>query len=322
VKPVRQLLPILFAIAALVPAAAHAQDAAQAQAQDQAQTETIFTPGTGTGQDSAQTGPIAPQPAPIPQKLLACAEFPAARQQLNQLYGPHFTPFAAPELADGVAAPDSNPTRLDRALFDVALDSYSRHHCHKPGSQGFGPSRIVVVDFAKPSSQPRLYVVDLTTGQGLDSPVEVAHGIGSDRDDDGIADQFSNVYMSLASSLGAARGAELYHGANGLSLRLDGLDHTNSQMRIRDIVAHSYQPQRRRYFNSSLLSARAGKPGTSEGCFVVAPHLRDWLFDALRDGGFLFAGLGGNRIDEMRAVINPPLPRHEGEVIFVQGTGN
>jgi L,D-transpeptidase catalytic domain len=285
-----------------------------------AQSDIVFAPGTGSGLESEGSDAIAPKPVFVRKLPLACGQFNDARDALFRAYPSKIVPLASTEIADGIAPVESGSKLLDRTLLEVALASYNRHICRKSGDQGFGPSQIVVVDFAKPSSEPRLYVVDLITGQGLDTPVPVAHGVGSDRNDDGIADSFSNVYMSLASSLGAARGAEQYHGANGLSLRLDGLDHTNSQMRIRDIVAHSYQPERRRYFNASLLSARGGKPGTSEGCFVVAPHLRDWLFDALRDGGFLFAGLGGARAGEMPGPP-PPVQTFAGEVQFVSGTG-
>ena len=288
-----------------------------------AQSDVVFAPGTGENEE-AQPGfadMIVPKGAPHRPPPLSCSQFDAARDALLRAYPNRIVPLASPEIAEGIGAQNnSGSTRLDRNLLEVALASYDRHICRKQGGQGSGPAQIVVVDFAKASSEPRLYVVDLVTGQGLDTPVPVAHGIGSDRNDDGIADQFSNVYMSLASSLGAARGAELYNGANGLSLRLDGLDHSNSQMRIRDIVAHSYPPQKRRYFNASLLSARGGKPGTSEGCFVVAPHLREWLFDALRDGGFLFAGLGGARAHEMPGPVWPV--QNQGvEVQFVSGTG-
>ncbi len=226
-------------------------------------------------------------------------------------------PVAATELADSITPPDRPPQRLDPTLLQTALSSYRRHNCRS--ETGTGPADIVIVDFAKPSSEPRLYIVNLLTGQGIDTPIRVAHGIGSDPNDDGIADRFSNVYNSLASSLGAARGAELYVGQNGLSLRLDGLDFSNSQMRVRDIVAHSYAPERRRYFNASLLAVR-GRPGSSEGCFVVAPEHRDWLFSILRDGGFLFAGLGGERAKEM-PVAPAPIEPVAGDVVFVPGTG-
>jgi L,D-transpeptidase catalytic domain len=283
-----------------------------------AQSDIVFAPGVGTGEPA--TSVLTSRPAPVSNAALSCADFASSRERMDQLYRPFAVPIAVPSLAEGVEPRQLSPNRLDKTLLDTALDSYNRNICRKPSDRGFGPSHIVIVDYAKPSSQPRLYAVDLVSGQGLDTPVAVAHGVGSDRDDDGVAERFSNVYNSLASSLGAARGGELYTGINGLSLRLDGLDQSNSGMRLRDIVAHSYAPERRRYFNSSLIAVRGGKPGMSEGCFVVAPHLREWLFGILRDGGFLYAGLGGDRAKEMpgpviwsEAVV--------GDVQFVRGTG-
>ena len=297
-----------------------------------AQSGVVFAPGTGSdrgnGSGASTDAPVVSRPAPLHNSSslptgkasLPCTDFAAHRLRLDALYRPLAVPIAVPQLAEGIEPPQTPANRLDKTLLDTALDSYNRNICRKSGNRGFGPSTIVIVDFAKPSSQPRLYAVNLVNGQGLDTPVAVAHGVGSDSDDDGIAERFSNVYNSLASSLGAARGAELYHGINGLSLRLDGLDQSNNQMRMRDIVAHSYQPERRRYFNASLLQVRGGKPGTSEGCFVVAPHLRDWLFGILGNGGFLYAGLGGERAKEMPG----PVLRSEpvvGDVQFIQGVG-
>ena len=283
-----------------------------------AQSDIVFAPGNGSGE------PVIAQPEPLPipvsNAALSCADFASARERVERVYRPFAVPIAVPALAEGVEPPTIPPNRLDKTLLDTALDSYNRNICRKSQGRGTGPSKIVIVDFAKPSREPRLYAVDLLSGRGLDTPVAVAHGVGSDRDDDGIAERFSNVYNSLASSLGAARGGELYAGINGLSLRLDGLDHSNSSMRMRDIVAHSYQPERRRYFNASLIAVRGGKPGMSEGCFVVAPHLREWLFGILRDGGFLYAGLGGDRAKEMPG----PVVRDEpvvGDVVFAPGTG-
>jgi hypothetical protein len=285
-----------------------------------AQSDIVFAPGTGSG-EPVQYSPM-PSAAPVLYTPLSCTDFASARERIESLYRPLAAPIAASELdesANAILTP-TPPNHLDKTLLDTALDSYNRNICGTSAGRGSGPSKIVIVDFAKPSSQPRLYAVDLVTGQGLDTPVLVAHGVGSDRDDDGIAERFSNVYNSLASSLGAARGGELYTGINGLSLRLDGLDQSNSAMRVRDIVAHSYPPERRRYFNASLVQVRGGKPGMSEGCFVVAPHLREWLFGLLRDGGFLFAGLGGDRAKEM-PVNAPRTEAVVGEVVFVPGTG-
>jgi L,D-transpeptidase catalytic domain len=261
---------------------------------------------------------FAATPAHAQSTRISCESFATAREQLGASYRAYQVPFAATELNEGVEQSTVSPNRLDKTLLDTALASYARHICRYSGSAAYGPSQIVIVDFAKPSSQPRLYMVDVLTGQGLDTPIHVAHGIGSDPNDDGIADQFGNGQNSLMSSLGAAKGAEMYLGMNGLSLRLDGLDASNSQMRQRDIVAHSYAPERRRYFNSSLIAVR-GRPGASEGCIVVAPEHRDWLFGILNNGGFLFAGLGGARANEM---FEPERPRINMNVEFVAGTGN
>jgi hypothetical protein len=236
--------------------------------------------------------------APAQAQRINCEELSAAHTRLDGIYGKWDIPIATaerPDVTQNIA--NAPPQRLDRTLMRTALISFRRHHCR--GNYGAGNANIVVVDFAKPSSEPRLYIINLLTGLGIDNPIAVAHGIGSDPDDNGVADYFSNMQDSLMSSLGAARGAEQYRGINGLSLRLDGLEPSNNAMRRRDIVAHSYAPDRRRYFNAVLMSVRGGKPGSSEGCFVVAPEYRDWLFAVLADGGFLYAGLGGERYREM-----------------------
>lgn len=205
----------------------------------------------------------------------------------------------------------STKQRLDGNLFNMAVEKYRQYYCAY--GRNAGPAVIVVVDFAKHSREPRLYHVDLRDGDGLDRPILVAHGIGSDPDDDGYATVFSNVYNSLSSSLGAAIGAERYIGINGLSLRLDGLEPSNNQMRYRDIVVHSYQPDRRRYFNASLLAIR-GRPGSSEGCFVVEPDKREWILATLENGGFIYSGYSGE-------LPKPIVPIANANVTFAQGTG-
>ena len=201
--------------------------------------------------------------------------------------------------------------RLDGKLFDAALEKYRGYYCSY--GRSVGPAIIVVVDFAKPSNQPRLYSIDLRTGDGLDTPIRVAHGIGSDPDDDGVTDAFGNVQDSLMSSLGASRGGERYVGINGLSLRLDGLELSNNAMRARDIVVHSYRPDLIRYFNAALLSMRGGRPGTSEGCFVIEPDKRDSVMDMLENGGFLYSGYSGQL--SSRPIAAPQ------NVTFARGTG-
>lgn len=245
----------------------------------------IFQRGTGTPPITA----VASRP------MIDCTELTQNEDAISVRY------YGGDEMAPA--------QRLERALLSSALTKYRGHFC--ASGRTVGPAVIVVVDFAKHSSDPRLYRVDLRTGDGLDAPIRVAHGIGSDPDDDGYASFFSNVEESLTSSLGAALGAERYVGINGLSLRLDGIEPTNSQMRARDIVVHSYAPERRRYFNAAHVAVR-GRPGSSEGCFVVEPDKREWILQTLENGGFIYAGFGSTR-----PTPKPPAP----QIIFAAGTG-
>ncbi len=268
----------------------------------------VFTPGTGSSQG------LTPLPPPRPVRpLFACSTFPEAAAAILKKYEAPVLRLSVAQVGLPLPAPPPAPLHLlDQTLLKLALDSYALHNCRYNTLSG--PAQFVIVDFAKSSNEPRMFRIDLKTGDGIDKAFLVAHGAGSDPDDDGIAQSFGNAQGSLMSSLGAARGAEIYTGINGRSLRLDGLDPTNSAMRNRDIVAHSYQPEARRYFNASLRSMRSGRPGRSEGCFVVEPFIRDWLFDQLADGGFLYAGLGG-------APAVPAAKPNTPQVTFVSGTG-
>jgi L,D-transpeptidase catalytic domain len=288
-----------------------------------AQAPIVFTPGTGQSSGVPVQSPVLPLRPLTPirssiRPLIACTNLPDLTTDLLAKYRAAPPRLALTALAEeGLAAPLPWPAqRLDPMLLRNALMSYARHVCSN--SVASGPAEIFIVDFAKRSDQPRLYRVDLRTGGGLDSPVLVAHGIGSDPDDDGIAQSFGNTQDSLMSSLGAARGAEIYEGINGRSLRLDGLDPSNAAMRARDIVVHSYNPNTYRYFNAAYRTAHRGLPGMSEGCFVVEPALREWFFSGLASGGFLYAGRSGageHPAESPKPTVNA------GAISFVSGTG-
>jgi hypothetical protein len=142
--------------------------------------------------------------------------------------------------------------------------------------------RLAIVDFAKPSTAARFYLVDLRTGAV--EALRTAHGKGSDPARDGVARWFSDVANSNASSLGAYLTAAPYQGKHGLSLTLDGLDPSNMNARARAIVVHSAS-----YMTSAFI-AQFGQPGRSWGCFVVEPaaiaHVVNWL----KGGVLLYAG--------------------------------
>jgi len=161
-------------------------------------------------------------------------------------------------------------------LLAEAVRSYESH------DRGDLNGRVAIVDFARPSAERRLYLLSLATGQ-VETHL-VSHGKGSDRDHDGIADFFSDVTGSHASSLGAFRAARRYEGSHGLSLTLDGLDPGNSSARSRAIVLHS------QWYVSQRMASELGKLGRSWGCFAVERDVIARLVDMLEDGGFIYAG--------------------------------
>jgi hypothetical protein len=122
-----------------------------------------------------------------------------------------------------------------------------------------------IVDFQKHSSEHRFFVLDMEGG-AMRSFL-VAHGSGSDRDNDGVPTRFSNVPDSNMSSLGFYETAEVYTGVHGRSMRLDGLSATNRNARRRSIVIHA----------ADYVREGAAKQGRSQGCLAVSNDVRPWI---------------------------------------------
>ncbi len=140
-------------------------------------------------------------------------------------------------------------------------------------------SFISIVDFSLNSSQARLFIVDMSTGAVW--AIHVAHGKGSDPNNDGTAEKFSNTAGSEMSSLGFYATAETYQGKHGLSLRVDGLSATNSNVRSRAVVIHG----------ANYVSDANLRPGRSWGCFAIPMNDRDKVIGLLKTGSLLYAGL-------------------------------
>jgi hypothetical protein len=141
-------------------------------------------------------------------------------------------------------------------------------------------AHLAVIDFGRPSTEPRLWVFDVVGGRLLFAE-HVAHGRGSGED---MAKSFSNIEGSHQSSLGLFLTAESYVGANGYSLRLDGLEPgLNDRARERAIVVHGAA------YVDPLQALRQGRLGRSFGCPAVRPAIARPLIDTLREGQLLFA---------------------------------
>ncbi|NVO30709.1 murein L,D-transpeptidase catalytic domain family protein [Hymenobacter lapidiphilus] len=142
------------------------------------------------------------------------------------------------------------------------------------------PGMLAIADMDLPSSEPRLWVLDLRAGQVLHrSPV--AHGRGSG---EGVqARRFSNTIKSACTALGFYRTQDTYRGKHGLSRRLRGLDagHNDNALR-RYVVLHSAD------YVSTAYMERHGKAGNSRGCPALPPDQYRAIISAVGEGGCLY----------------------------------
>ncbi|XZF16114.1 murein L,D-transpeptidase catalytic domain family protein [Chitinophagaceae bacterium MMS25-I14] len=134
-----------------------------------------------------------------------------------------------------------------------------------------------VVDFNLPSSTERLFIFDLKS-QAVKSFL-VAHGKKSGL---AFATKFSNEIGSNCSSLGIYKTLQTYTGKHGESLRIAGLDKTNSNVLTRAVVIHKADYVVPNYEGT-------GRAGRSDGCFAVNPSDKDEVIQHLRDGSYINA---------------------------------
>jgi hypothetical protein len=181
-------------------------------------------------------------------------------------------------------APETASSRLLRLADDLGQGVPVRRLIEFAAkNNAAGPARyLVVVDFGRRSTEKRMYVFD--TASGTVERFYVAHGKGSEgAADDGMAEVFSNEDGSNSSSLGIYRPMDEYTGAHGRSMRLQGLEPTNSNAFDRAIVLH-----RADYVSEDLIK-QTGRLGRSNGCLAVEPSVADGLIDKLRNNAYIIA---------------------------------
>ena len=166
--------------------------------------------------------------------------------------------------------------QIDPSLLRRALDALQQHHDSISYRDFMG-----VADFSLPSSAPRFHLVNLADGTVRSHLV--AHGRGSDPTHTGWLERFSNEPRSNATSAGAYRTGSPYLGAHGRSMRLEGLDPTNSNALSRAIVVHGAW-----YVNEEMIG-HSGMLGRSQGCFAVADSSLPEIMARLGPGRLIYA---------------------------------
>ena len=173
--------------------------------------------------------------------------------------------------------PDARTGDLAPALLPRALAARDMHLARIAD-----PSIIGLVDFSAPSRSPRLHIVDVSAGRVLSSHL-VAHGRGSDPENIGWAERFSNRVGSEASCNGSFVIGDTYFGHHGRSRRVVGLDPENDKAEVRGIVIHAAG-----YVDDAFIS-QYGRIGRSQGCFAVGLNEITTVLEHLGPGRFLFA---------------------------------
>jgi hypothetical protein len=140
------------------------------------------------------------------------------------------------------------------------------------------PDYVTIVDFSKRSNERRFFIFDLRKSRVI--PLLTTHGTNSDPNNQGMATVFSNTEDSLQSSLGFFLTLDAYEGLNGYSLRLRGIEASNSNAEKRGIVIHS----------APYVSEDLGRAGRSWGCLALDPKVSRSVINHLMSGSLLYIG--------------------------------
>lgn len=170
--------------------------------------------------------------------------------------------------------PSPHP-QLSQNLYRLALRGYLKlKAAHRLSSP-----LLSIVDFSLPSSQKRLFIIDMDQQKVLLHTL-VAHGRNSGEN---MASRFSNMDASHQSSLGFYITGGTYLGSNGYSLKLKGLEPGfNDKAESRAIVLHGAP-----YVSEQVVKS-TGRLGRSWGCPAVSQQEHKKIIDLIKGGSCLF----------------------------------
>ena len=181
---------------------------------------------------------------------------------------------------------------LQEEAFELAYKGY-----YKLMEQGRVEKKdvLTIADFSKPSSQDRLFVIDMEQGKILHQTL-VAHGRKS-----GLiyATDFSNKPESNKSSLGFFLTLQSYYGSKGYAMRLQGLEKgINDKAFERAIVLHGSDYVTNQFANSN------GYLGRSLGCPAVPMKQTKAIINNIKGGSLLFIYHPTEQYKEKSTILN------------------
>jgi hypothetical protein len=181
---------------------------------------------------------------------------------------------------------------LSRQAFDYAQKGWNK--LFREGKLS-NDSILAIADFSQPSSQKRLYILDLKEYKVLFNTL-VAHGRNSGKE---IATSFSNSSSSYKSSPGFYVTGETYNGKHGYSLKLNGVEKgINDNAYNRAIVVHGAD-----YVDESYVTNQ-GYIGRSQGCPAVPEREAQPIINTIKNNTCFFIYEPGKSYTSRSAMLN------------------
>ncbi|MBI2828334.1 MAG: murein L,D-transpeptidase catalytic domain family protein [Acidobacteria bacterium] len=183
-------------------------------------------------------------------------------------------------IRSGVGRIDLGQAKLGGVSIKVLRLALGAVRCAVAAGDIAAPRTLTLIDYSRPSIEPRLWVFDLKVGRLLFKEL-VAHGRNTGEN---MATRFSDAMNSLQTSLGLFVTLDTYVGNKGYSLRLDGLEPgVNGHARERAIVMHGAP------YVDATRAAMQGRIGRSWGCPALREAVARQVIDTIRGGGVIFA---------------------------------
>jgi hypothetical protein len=175
-----------------------------------------------------------------------------------------------------IKAIEPQATNLNPNVLKLSLIAYE--HAQQKGVTK--KPLLTIIDYSKPSSDRRLWVVDLSNNKVLFN-TWVAHGKNSGN---ATSTSFSNQPSSLKSSIGVFMTTDIYSGKHGNSLHVQGLESgVNDKAYSRSIVFHGAD------YVSGNIAKSTGRVGRSWGCMAVSQDVIQPLIHTIQNKALVVA---------------------------------
>ena len=200
---------------------------------------------------------------------------------------PNINKIADTHQNDSLTTSSSTPNKspIEQLYEDIELHKVLKYDVFELAMQGFNSLEfsnrdvISIIDFSLPSTDKRMYVIDLKNKKLLYHTI-VSHGRNTGEN---YAVNFSNKHGSFQSSLGFYRTENTYMGSNGYSLVINGLEKgINDQAKARAVVIHGAD-----YCSESVIQS-TGRLGRSYGCPALPRSLNKPIVNTIKNGTMLF----------------------------------